>query len=95
MARKKQESTDPDGPPSYEDNITNKVSLRVEGRNLTEILDRAKIEAGKALETQPVNIYIVSNSDLTEAATARFEPDGPILWSAYVTCGIVPLNLRM
>lgn len=95
MARKKQENTDPDGPPSYEDNITSSVSLRMQGRNLTEILDKAKQEAAKALETQPVNIYIVSNSGLTEAATARFEPDGPILWSAYVTCGIVPPNLRM
>jgi exosome complex RNA-binding protein Rrp42 (RNase PH superfamily) len=97
VARKKQqESTDPDGPPSYEDEITSTVSLHsVTGRSLTEIIASAKIRAAKALETQPVNIYIISNSALTPAATARFEPGEPILWSASLICGIVPLDLRM
>jgi hypothetical protein len=96
VARKKQQNVDPDGPPSYEDEINGVVVLHgVTGQNLTEIIASAKISAAKALETQPFNIYILSNSALTPAATARFAPGDPILWSASVTCGIVPPDLRM
>lgn len=94
--RKKKQDQDPDGPPSYEDEITYRVTLpHVIGKGLTEIIAKARVEAALALGTRPENIYIISNSPPAIVATARFGDDTPILWRSAVTCGVVPPELQL
>jgi hypothetical protein len=94
---KKQESVDPDGPPSYEDSINEAVYLsEVVGRDLEEILRNAKVQAARALNTRPENIYIKNNTNLVIASKERFgENPRPVLWRSSVNCGLVPEHLRL
>lgn len=97
MGRKKEESADLDGPPSYEDDINESVVLySVGGRDLAEVIAHAKELAAKAFATRPENIYVKHNSDLVAAAKQRFGDDpAPIMWKATVSCGLVPEHLRL
>jgi len=92
---KAEQQADPDGPPSYEDDINESVYLvSVMGVDLQDIIRQAKERAAKALVTRPENIYIKHNTPLTLAARGRFN-DQPILWKSTVDCRLVPEHLRI
>lgn len=96
MGKSKQQEENPDGPPSFEDEINEGVHLSVVGRDLKEILESARIQAAEALNTRPENIYIKSNTDLSVASRERFgDNPRPIMWRSSVHCGLVPEHLRL
>jgi hypothetical protein len=94
MTSRKPKEENPDGPPSYEDEITSEVSVTVTGVDLADVIANAKIETAKALGTRPENMYVVSNLPLRLAARERFG-DQPVLWQSLVVCGLMPEHLRL